>query len=101
MLVCIEGKFWRSHVHPELSYKFPRFFWAQNQELNDPVMGGKSTGTWHVDAAKFVGIFDGEVHKRWATGEGVNGYTPNDSTWDEESCKVCPKNPVRSRVSNL
>jgi len=31
------------------------------KELNDPVMGGKSTGTWHVDAAKLVGIFDGEV----------------------------------------
>ena len=51
-----------------------RFFGAQNQELNDPVMGGKSTGTWHVDAAKFVGIFDGEVHKRWATGEGFSKW---------------------------
>merc|ERR1712113_1042246 len=30
-------------------------------ELNDPVMGGKSTGTWKVDATKKVGIFDGEV----------------------------------------
>merc|ERR1712228_649655 len=30
-------------------------------ELNDPVMGGKSTGTWKVDATEKVGIFDGEV----------------------------------------
>jgi len=30
-------------------------------ELNDPVMGGKSTGTWSVDAAKHVGVFDGTV----------------------------------------
>jgi len=30
-------------------------------ELNDPVMGGKSTGTWNVDMAEKVGIFDGEV----------------------------------------
>jgi len=31
------------------------------KELNDPVMGGKSTGTWNVDAKEKVGIFDGEV----------------------------------------
>lgn len=30
-------------------------------ELNDPVMGGKSTGTWSVDADNSYGIFDGEV----------------------------------------
>lgn len=30
-------------------------------ELNDPVMGGKSTGTWTVDGANKVGVFDGEV----------------------------------------
>merc|ERR1719235_2501508 len=30
-------------------------------ELNDPVMGGQSTGTWHVDATAREGIFDGEV----------------------------------------
>jgi len=30
-------------------------------ELNDPVMGGKSTGTWKVDIAEKVGVFDGEV----------------------------------------
>lgn len=30
-------------------------------ELNDPVMGGKSTGTWAVDNTKKVGVFDGEV----------------------------------------
>jgi hypothetical protein len=30
-------------------------------ELNDPVMGGKSTGTWKVDTANKVGVFDGEV----------------------------------------
>jgi len=30
-------------------------------ELNDPVMGGKSTGTWNVDSANKVGVFDGEV----------------------------------------
>merc|ERR1719284_1673373 len=30
-------------------------------ELNDPVMGGKSTGTWKVDVAERVGVFDGEV----------------------------------------
>jgi len=29
-------------------------------ELNDPVMGGKSTGTWTVDPKKF-GVFDGDV----------------------------------------
>lgn len=29
--------------------------------LDDPVMGGKSTGTWTVDAASKVGVFDGEV----------------------------------------
>merc|ERR1711990_308751 len=30
-------------------------------ELNDPVMGGKSTGTWTVDSKGHFGIFDGEV----------------------------------------
>jgi len=30
-------------------------------ELNDPVMGGKSTGTWHVDTSLKAGVFDGEV----------------------------------------
>jgi len=30
------------------------------KELNDPVMGGKSSGTWTVDASGF-GVFDGEV----------------------------------------
>jgi len=31
------------------------------KELNDPVMGGQSTGSWHVDAAGHFGVFDGEV----------------------------------------
>lgn len=31
------------------------------QELNDPVMGGKSTGTWHVDTTDGFGVFDGDV----------------------------------------
>merc|ERR1719221_1128119 len=31
------------------------------KELNDPVMGGKSTGTWRVDTAGHFGVFDGEV----------------------------------------
>jgi len=31
------------------------------KELNDPVMGGQSTGTWHVDTAGHFGVFDGEV----------------------------------------
>jgi hypothetical protein len=30
-------------------------------ELNDPVMGGKSTGTFKIDAENKVGVFDGEV----------------------------------------
>jgi len=30
-------------------------------ELNDPVMGGKSTGTWTLDSKNKVGIFDGDV----------------------------------------
>jgi len=30
-------------------------------ELNDPVMGGKSTGSWAIDAKNKVGVFDGEV----------------------------------------
>jgi len=30
-------------------------------ELNDPVMGGKSTGTWSVNTADKYGVFDGEV----------------------------------------
>ena len=30
-------------------------------ELNDPVMGGKSTGTWTLNQADGFGIFDGEV----------------------------------------
>merc|ERR1712060_973418 len=30
-------------------------------ELNDPVMGGKSTGTWSVNSQDKVGIFDGDV----------------------------------------
>merc|ERR1719379_3210588 len=30
-------------------------------ELNDPVMGGKSAGTWNLDSAGKFGIFDGEV----------------------------------------
>merc|ERR1739844_34193 len=30
-------------------------------ELNDPVMGGKSIGTWRVDTNEKVGVFDGEV----------------------------------------
>jgi len=37
---------------PATTFKF--------QELNDPVMGGKSNGTWHIDASGF-GVFDGEV----------------------------------------
>lgn len=31
------------------------------KELNDPVMGGKSTGTWSVNTSGQFGIFDGEV----------------------------------------
>merc|ERR1712216_147607 len=31
------------------------------QELNDPVMGGRSTGTWHVDSSGNYGVFDGHV----------------------------------------
>lgn len=31
------------------------------KELNDPVMGGKSAGTWHVDRAGHFGVFDGAV----------------------------------------
>mmetsp|Transcript_104722 Transcript_104722/g.327608 ORF Transcript_104722/g.327608 Transcript_104722/m.327608 type:complete len:277 (-) Transcript_104722:45-875(-) len=31
------------------------------KELNDPVMGGKSTGTWHVDSAGHFGVLDGAV----------------------------------------
>jgi len=31
------------------------------KELNDPVMGGKSTGTWNVDTQGKFGIFDGQV----------------------------------------
>lgn len=38
---------------PATSFKFV--------ELSDPVMGGKSTGTWHVDEAGKFGVFDGEV----------------------------------------
>lgn len=30
-------------------------------ELNDPVMGGQSVGTWTVDTAEKFGVFDGEV----------------------------------------
>mmetsp|Transcript_75042 Transcript_75042/g.148548 ORF Transcript_75042/g.148548 Transcript_75042/m.148548 type:complete len:128 (-) Transcript_75042:51-434(-) len=30
-------------------------------ELNDPVMGGKSTGTWSLNTTGGFGIFDGEV----------------------------------------
>ena len=30
------------------------------KELNDPVMGGQSTGTWKLDSAGF-GVFDGQV----------------------------------------
>lgn len=31
------------------------------KELNDPVMGGQSAGTWTTDATNKVGVFDGEV----------------------------------------
>ena len=31
------------------------------KELNDPVMGGQSIGTWHVYTAGRFGVFDGEV----------------------------------------
>ena len=31
-------------------------------ELNDPVMGGQSTGTWKVDSSSKVGVFDGTVN---------------------------------------
>mmetsp|Transcript_83423 Transcript_83423/g.221326 ORF Transcript_83423/g.221326 Transcript_83423/m.221326 type:complete len:228 (-) Transcript_83423:173-856(-) len=31
------------------------------KELNDPVMGGRSSGTWQVNSAGKFGIFDGEV----------------------------------------
>jgi len=31
------------------------------QELNDPVMGGKSTGTWSVNSTGQFGVFDGDV----------------------------------------
>jgi peptide methionine sulfoxide reductase MsrB len=30
-------------------------------ELNDPVMGGKSTGTWSVNSTGQFGVFDGDV----------------------------------------
>jgi len=30
-------------------------------ELNDPVMGGRSTGTWAVNSSGQFGVFDGEV----------------------------------------
>merc|ERR1719446_1672136 len=30
-------------------------------ELNDPVMGGQSTGTWNVDSAGHFGVIDGQV----------------------------------------
>merc|ERR1711907_581649 len=30
-------------------------------ELNDPVMGGKSTGTWSLSSSRHFGVFDGEV----------------------------------------
>jgi peptide methionine sulfoxide reductase MsrB len=30
-------------------------------ELNDPVMGGRSTGTWALNATAQTGVFDGEV----------------------------------------
>jgi len=30
-------------------------------ELNDPVMGGKSTGTWSLSSSGHFGVFDGEV----------------------------------------
>jgi len=30
-------------------------------ELNDPVMGGRSTGTWALDSGGLTGVFDGEV----------------------------------------
>lgn len=30
-------------------------------ELNDPVMGGQSTGTWSVDSAGKYGVIDGQV----------------------------------------
>jgi hypothetical protein len=38
---------------PSTTFKF--------QELNDPVMGGKSSGTWAVDSKSKVGVFDGDV----------------------------------------
>jgi len=38
---------------PSAAHKF--------KELNDPVMGGKSSGTWTVDTTNNVGVFDGEV----------------------------------------
>ena len=31
------------------------------EELNDPVMGGESTGSWSVNTDEGYGIFDGEV----------------------------------------
>mmetsp|Transcript_113762 Transcript_113762/g.332253 ORF Transcript_113762/g.332253 Transcript_113762/m.332253 type:complete len:229 (+) Transcript_113762:75-761(+) len=31
------------------------------KELNDPVMGGRSAGTWQVDTKGGFGVFDGEV----------------------------------------
>lgn len=31
------------------------------KELNDPVMGGKSTGTWSVNTTGKFGVFDGDV----------------------------------------
>ncbi|CAJ1388112.1 unnamed protein product, partial [Effrenium voratum] len=38
---------------PKTSFEF--------KELNDPVMGGQSHGTWHVDATSSAGVMDGEV----------------------------------------
>merc|ERR1712203_1227990 len=38
------------------SFSSPRHRWKQ---MNDPVMGGKSTGTFHV--AGDTGVFDGQV----------------------------------------
>lgn len=31
------------------------------KELNDPVMGGQSTGMWHVDTTGHFGVFEGDV----------------------------------------
>ncbi|CAE7540896.1 unnamed protein product, partial [Symbiodinium pilosum] len=55
--ICCDN---RTKVYAEPQFLYEAGTTFDFKELNDPVMGGQSTGTWKLDSAGF-GVFDGQV----------------------------------------